>query len=206
MSRLTDAFDRWIEIHNEEGAALTPNPGASEEVIDQAEEIVGFKFAAEVRELYAHANGIATAPGRRWPIFPSSAYFNPLEIHWDYQKLEAERLPSYVASEDLPRWGPGGTPVHSVSVFSGPGGEVSVECSEHAHGAVGFFHGEEGWFGWLTRSLTDLFERHLVAYELGEMSWDEDWVRVHVSNQATWMIDFRDDRTGRHDFSYRWDD
>ena len=64
MSALTDAFDEWLEIVQLHYAQSIPdyevaaNPGASDELIAEVEQQLGFALAPEARELYQHANGL----------------------------------------------------------------------------------------------------------------------------------------------------
>ena len=88
MSRLTTAFDEWLDILSDcyalvewgdrPPAELVAMPGASSELLDRAESRLGYGLAPEVRELYAHANGVRLTGVNYW-FAPGGVSFPPLE-------------------------------------------------------------------------------------------------------------------------------
>ncbi|MDW3177970.1 MAG: SMI1/KNR4 family protein [Acidimicrobiia bacterium] len=206
LSRLTDGFDAWCEILAANGHALELLDGAPEEEIVGAERQVGFTFAPEVRELYAHSNGL-TVPGVGLLFLPPSMSFLQLENGHSYRS-SFKNAPE-LASEDLQNpgvRGPGGVPLEVLAVFWGGEGTVAVECSEHAQGAVMFLNDDARFF-WVARSLTELFERYVDAYEKGIIEWDDMGYPAVRRRYESKMVEYTSDEPPRGSCSvWHWDD
>ena len=180
MSRLTDAFDEWVEIAREchvssghfTDSEIVVHPGASEQVLQELELEIGYELAPEVRELYQHANGMNI--GVKGDLFPGTVSFQPIDQPVSKREQVLDLVDIIRADAPNCQVGPKGLPLQPYTIFEGIDGQVQVECSSAGSGAVSYVFFGNSLFFWVARSLTRYLEIQVEAFRNGGILWSEE--------------------------------
>lgn len=198
MSRLTDAFDQWLEILRQcyvstgehQPSDIYALPGATDELLDQVETEIGHTLAPEVRELFGHANGVEVR-GMEYSFGPNETGFRPVQNNIMFKDSMIELYD--IVSMDWPVDSPmfvDGIPHQPFPVFHSffNTSSVLVECSERYTGAVSHIHLQDGDFSWVSRSLTTYLERQVEAFNAGAITWHKERHKFNLDHTVTGYI------------------
>ena len=145
-------------------------------------------------------------------VFPQDLYFYPLEqtlplVRGSTSWVEGQRLE---AEHDLPgALGPQGVPVKPFNIFSGPGGNMHIECAEPWTGLISFLN-EDG-FAWVSRTLTGFLMANIDAYRSERLVWSENFQRFIAApgphpNLASFQFGDPIDLNNCGAYYWRWSD